>query len=111
MDMDMDMDKNLKKGGYKKLGSQPGKMSSRVLITDREERSTIKKKNVFSSMWYQKTDTYKIKNGYGYGYDKNLKKGGYKKLGSQPEKMSSGVLITDREERSTIKSWLATMRF
>ncbi|RIB05820.1 hypothetical protein C2G38_2047300 [Gigaspora rosea] len=32
MDMDMDMDKNLKKGGYKKLGSQPGKMSSRTAL-------------------------------------------------------------------------------
>ncbi|RIB28537.1 hypothetical protein C2G38_2059026 [Gigaspora rosea] len=30
---------------------------------------------------------------------------------AQPGKMSSRVLITDREERSTIKSWLATMRF
>ncbi|RIB16312.1 hypothetical protein C2G38_2247101 [Gigaspora rosea] len=29
MDMDMDMDKNLKKGGYK---TRPGKMSSGVLI-------------------------------------------------------------------------------
>ncbi|RIB12482.1 hypothetical protein C2G38_2100822, partial [Gigaspora rosea] len=30
---------------------------------------------------------------------------------ARPGKMSSGILITDREERSTIKSWLATMRF
>ncbi|RIB04646.1 hypothetical protein C2G38_2221838 [Gigaspora rosea] len=91
MDMDMmDMDKNLKKGGYKKLGSRPGKMSSGVLITDREERSTIKSLGHSWDTWDAGT----------LGHWDMAKKG----WDSENVQHCSGVLITDREERSTIKS-------